>query len=1180
MSEQKWTNEQLNAIDIIEKNLLVSAGAGSGKTAVLVERIIKRISNKENPIDIDRLLVMTFTNAAAYEMKERIRNSLYLKIKENPDNQNLSRQLLLLNRAVINTIHSFCKEVIRSNYNLVDIDPAFEICDETKSEQYKKMAMEKVLIEFYEKKDKEFINLINMYGLGNDDKKIVQLVFNIHKYIMSTPNPKKWLDEKLNYYIIEDEDFFNSMWGNEIRSYITLEIEGVYAQLNKALSIIDENEVYSGYYETLLLDLELIKVLESNASNETWNQFKDTIDTIVFSRLKRNKKEADKTINELIKDIRNKIKKEIADIKAIFINDSNEQKYIIGKIGPVLNQLNKVVLEFKSSYEQIKKKNGVLDFNDLEHYCLYCLKNGASPYYKEKFIEILVDEYQDSNLVQEEIINLIKQENNLFLVGDVKQSIYKFRNANPQLFIDKYKQYKSEKKENNDIKIELNKNFRSRKEIIDFINFIFNKIMSEQVGDIEYNKGQLLNYGASYSIEDVPCEILIAHGNENIFDINDSKITYEAAMIAAKINNIINSEMEIFDKTNNTYRKVQYSDIVILLRSIKGITNEFVTTFKKYDIPIYGDETNNFFENDDISRVISFLEVMDNPYQDIPFLSIMTSSLFNFTNEELAVIKANSNKYYFYEKVVEYKNEDIIKNKIDKMLNMIKEYRDLSSIISIDTLIWKLITDTGYYYYHINSKYLNVKQKNLRRLFEIAGQFIKYNNSNIFLFLQYIKQHKEGTSDLVGAKNYSENDNIVKIMSIHKSKGLEFPIVFVSNCTKQFNNKDSKDAIILHRELGFGPEFVDIDKNFKFSTVQKQIISKKIKIENISEEMRILYVALTRAREKLYITGYVKEIEKACLKWSFLGIGNSKKLSASNILHANSYIDWIMSVLSTSTMGKSITEYAGLIRDSYLASTAKFEISFIETIDIDIIDNDDKAIKRNIIISDISYDDIKRKFEWKYMHTNEVNLYRKISVTELKKYKEREKAEEVNDIFENELIEKPEFMYGNKGVNAAKRGTMVHNLMAYLEFDKIDNDDYIKEAMKDMNLEDSLLEAIKQFFKSEIGKRLLKSKEVYREKSFMLPISTISIYPELKDKISSEHKTLVQGVIDCMFIEDNQVIIIDYKTDYVLENKEYIKAKQYQIQLDTYKTAVENILNKKVKEKIIYFFHNGKTVNI
>ena len=1180
MSKPKWTNEQLKAIEIINKNLLVSAGAGSGKTAVLVERIINRISNEADKVDIDRLLVMTFTKAAAYEMKERIRNSLNEKTRNEPDNQNLMRQLLLINRAIITTIHSFCSEVIRSNYNLLDIDPVYSICDETKSNQYKQIAIDKTLLEFYENKNDIFYKLVNMYGVGNDDSKLIDLVYSIHRYIMSTPEPAKWLENKLDYYKIDNNNFFDNIWGIQVKEYVILELNGYLSQMKKALNIIKEDEVYNGYYNTLIDDFKMIEKLNLEITNDTWDTFRNKILNFSFSRLGRNKKEAEKIINELIKDIRKKVKKGINDIQDLFINDTKEQYYILNEIKPVLEELGNVVIKFKENYDLIKKKNGVLDFNDLEHYCLYCLQNGASIMYKERFIEILVDEYQDSNLVQEEILNLIKKNNNLFLVGDIKQSIYKFRNANPELFNEKYNKYSKNDKHENNIVIELNENFRSRKEVVSFVNHIFRKIMSKDVGDMDYNKAAYLNFGAKYYDDKVaPCELLISHGEDKIISQNDNKLILEIAMIATKIVNLINANEKIFDKTIGKTRNLRYSDIVILLRSVKGITNEYINVFKKYNIPVYADETNTFFDNDDISRVISFLDIVDNPYQDIPLLSIMKSSIFEFTKEELVVITTSMKAQYIYEKVICYNKDDVIKEKINKMLEIIDRYQYLSSIINIDTLIWKFITETNYYYIHTNSKLLERKQKNLRRLFEIAGQFLKTSNSSLFSFLQYVKTHKEGESDLVGAKSFGENDNVVKIMSIHKSKGLEFPVVFLSNCAKIFNNRESRNTIILHRELGYGPEFIDFNNNFKFSTTSKKIISKKIKNENISEEMRILYVALTRAREKLYITGYVKDIEKACLKWSFLGYDNNVKMTASNILHANCYLDWIMATLASHKYGKIINDYSGIQRDSYIHSDTSFNISFIDTLTTKEQFEKKDSIEEKIIIPSITYENLKNKFDWVYKYKNEINLYRKISVTELKKYKEIEKDENLLDIFDLDLIEKPEFIKGSK-TNAAKLGTMVHNLMAYLEFDKINDINYIKKSMEGMDLDSSLVNSITKFFNSEIGSRLLKSNEVYREKSFMLPIDTINIFPELKDKIDSSHKTLVQGVIDCMFVENDEVIIIDYKTDYIIQGQQVEKAKKYQIQLDTYEKAVVSILNKKVKEKVIYFFNIDEAINI
>jgi len=1182
MSDAIWTEEQLNAINIINKNMLISAGAGSGKTSVLVERIINRISNEEQPVDIDKLLVMTFTNAAAYEMKERIRNALYKKINENPEDENLSRQMLLINRATITTIHSFCTEVIRNNYHLIDIDPAFEICDTTQSEQLKNNAIEEVLLDFYNKKDNLFYKLINTFGRGNDDKNIIELVITIHNYIMSIPEPKKWLEEKLTYYSIEKNNFYDCIWGSEIKKYVNRVIKECMAQLQNAIDLIIEDDAYLPYYNTLVSDMEYLKVVSEKISINDWDEFRDIIHSFYFEKLGRKTKMSEQAINDLIKSIRDKIKKDIGNLKNIYNNSSKQQKKIFDEIKPLLHMLSDIVISYKDKYDALKRNKSLLDFNDLEHLCLYCLQNGANEIYINKFTEILVDEYQDSNLVQEAILNLIKKENNLFFVGDIKQSIYRFRNAIPQLFIDKYNGYSNDIYKENNIKIDLNANFRSRNEILKFVNFIFERTMSKTVGDIEYTSEQYLNFGANYYNNDkYDCEVLISYGDNKIFNEYDNNKTMEASVVANEIKELINSDKKILDKNTGELRNIKYSDIVILLRATVKMADEFTKVFKRYNIPVYADEELSFFEKDDIAKILSFLAILDNPYQDIPLLAIMKSNIFNFSDEELVIIISNSKKQYIYEKLIDYKENDLIYEKLSNMIKSLNQYRNDAVILPINSLIWKIITETGYYYYAENSVQLKRKQQNLRRLFEIAGQFEKSHNSNVFSFLQYVKEHKEGSSDLVGSKNFGENDNVVKIMTIHKSKGLEFPIVFISNCGKRFNKKELNQSLVLHRQLGFGTEYIDYINGFKFNTSAKQIIKKKIENENLSEELRILYVAMTRAREKLYITANVSDIQKSCLKWSFLGRENEQKMSFGNILNGNSYLDWIMSALVSHKNGKIIGEYSNITRNSYVDFESDFSISFItgNMIKEQYIKTNEESDSKKAVYN-IDFSEINKRFNWKYKYQNEVNLYRKISVTELKKLKEIELSDNLNDIFEKQLIEKPEFIDKKSLIDSAKRGTRIHNLFAYLDFNKVYDKDYIKECMSDMQLdkEDEIL--IRRFFEDDIGRRLLNSKEIYRELSFMLPIKTNELFIDPNLKVSDEHKTLVQGVIDCMFIEDGQVVIIDYKTDYVKKGEENKKVIEYKVQLDTYAKAVEALLNKPVKEKIIYLLHIGKAVSI
>ncbi|MBN2851685.1 MAG: helicase-exonuclease AddAB subunit AddA [Clostridia bacterium] len=1181
MSQEKLTTEQINAMTIRGKNLLVSAGAGSGKTFVLVNRIINQISDENVRMDIDKLLVMTFTNAAAYEMKERIRSALYRKINENPGDSHLARQLLLINRAMITTIHSFCSDIIRSNYHLVDIDPSFSICDETRSNQLKAEALKETLLDYYENDSQIFRDLLNAYGSGNDDRELSSLVLKLHKFLMSTPDPLLWLEEKLSLYHLEEDDFFLSSWGKEIREYTGMVLDGICSSLKNALELISDSDDYKGYEDALISDFNGLDAMKEKIRQCTYDEFIDDVNAFSFIRLGRNSKQADKDICDLIKEIRNSIKGEYSRIKSFYINDSSDQKAIFNHLNPLLSELSSVVVSFKNKYDELKRSQSLLDFNDLEHMSLQCLKNGAAYEYRNRFNEILVDEYQDSNLVQEEIINLIKKSNNLFLVGDVKQSIYKFRNANPDLFMNKYHRYSPDEDDAKDHKIELNRNFRSRNEILSFVNFVFERTMSKGAGDLDYGQGQYLNYGASYKEDEkIACEILIASGDEKIFNEHDSKYTLEAAMIASKIQDLMQSSMKVLDKNSKQLRPIRYSDIVILLRTIKTVSAEFVSTFRKYDIPVFADQELSFFENDEVSRVINVLSILDNPYQDIPLLSIMMSHFYHFTDKEMVVLTSKNKSDSIYEAILAYAEPDAIKEKIDHMLKSLDHFMYLSTMISIDKLIWLIITETGYFYEADHGSSLLSKQNNLRRLFEIAGQYEKNNENSLFSFLNYVSEHVEGTSDLAGASTFGENDDVIRIISIHKSKGLEYPVVFVSNCSKQFNNQDSRESVLFHRDLGFGPEYVSTDESYRFSPVTKRIIAQKIKNENISEELRILYVALTRAREKLYITGQSKDIEKSCSKWSFLGRGVNK-ISSSSILNCQCYLDWIMAALSSHEKGNVINENAGMTREHLTKEPLDFTIHFQNADEIisSFSTTDALEFKKGLSCL-INQQEVEKRFNWRYPFENEINLYRKISVTEMKKLKERSLDSESGELINDTLIEKPDFMEGYSTIDRALRGTMVHNLMAYIDFKKVFEQGYLEKCIDGMGLEEDVIPLIQSLFKDEIGQRMMKAEILYREKSFMLPMKTVDIYGELKGLISEDHQTMIQGVIDCMFIEDDQVVIIDYKTDYVKPGQEQEKADVYQVQLDLYAKAVEEILQKKVKQKVIFLLHTGKALYV
>lgn len=1181
MSNDKWTNSQLLAINTVNKNLLVSAGAGAGKTSVLVERIINLISKVEYEIDIDQLVVMTFTKAAAYEMKERIRHALYEKIKEQPENQYLNRQLLLLNRSTITTIHSFCSEIVKEYYHVMDVDPSFSIVSDTRKTKLVQDSLDEVFMEEYENNNEQFLALANKYGSGNDDNKLRELIVKIHNYIMSSPNPMEQLDDYLKYYIVDCNDFFDHQFGKEIIEITKESLQNAIEQTKTALSIMDE-ELYIGYIKAISSDLvmlcELLKLIDS----ETYDSMINKFSKLKFEKLGRNSKEADKSISEVVKKIRVVVKSNIGKLIDLYQNNSLEQQQIFKELYPIMEQLVKSVKDFYNTYQLKKKKEGLLDYNDLEHFSLQCLKSGADKAYQLKFKGILVDEYQDSNLVQEAIINHIKNDNNLFLVGDVKQSIYRFRNANPQLFIDKYNSYEKISKDKINGAIELNSNFRSRKEILDMINYVFSKIMSKDTCDLQYTEEQYLTFGANYYEEKKgKVNVLVSHGKGNIIGLYDKKETIEAFMIANKINEIINNNETIYDKRTGEIRLIRYSDIVILLRATNNKVNELIDVCKNMGIPIFSDNKLSFFEDEAVARVINFLAILDNPYQDIPLLSIMRSDFFSFTDHELVVLTTENKCSSIYESVQSYKVNDCLKEKIDIFLDKITYYRNLSSNLPLEQLIWRIVTETGFYYIADNQVLLTKKQVTIRRLFEIAGQFEKIDGKQVFAFLQYVKEHKEKESDLAGAKTIGESDNVVRIMTIHKSKGLEFPVVFVSHCGKGFNKTDIKNQIILHRKLGFGAEYVNYEESYRFPTVLKKIIASNIDKDNLAEEMRVLYVAMTRAREKLYVTGHVDKLENSSLKWLSLGTGDNLHLQSGNILNCNSYLDWIMTSLTKSNVGSQIAFEAGMPLISSQNNKVPIDLQFFDVKDIKEQITPRKVIKNEDIDTTIlANEELIARFSYEYPYTKEAYLARKISVTEMKKMSQHSYEDDSLNIYYNPLIEKPTFLQENQTIDRAARGTIVHNILGSIDYTKVFNDDYLNECVKDLLVDDLVIPSIKRFFKDDIGQRLLKAKTVYREKSFMLSMKTTDIYPKDEKDIPKDHKTLVQGVIDLMFVEDDKIVLVDYKTDYVEDGSEEKKAKEYQVQLDTYAYAIEKLMGIKVKEKIIYLLHNGTTINL
>ncbi len=1263
MSKANWTKEQLDAIQARNCNLLVAAAAGAGKTAVLVERIIKKITEGNKPVDIDKLLIVTFTNAAAAEMRERIGEAISKELEKQPDSQLLQKQLLLLNRASITTIHSFCMEVIRSNFHCLDIDPAFRIADETEALLMKLDAVEEVFEAKYEEEniDKDFIRLMECYGGSKDDSILQDIVLSIYEFVQSDPWPNKWLENAYSAFILDNNsNFINTKWAETLIKSMAIELRGMRDMLVYAIELSQRTEGLEAYCETLKNDLvsldDIISCCSDSAGN--WDIVTGAFADISFDRLKPCKKDVDKEKQEAVKAIRNEIKDKLKKYKAELLYAGNEEVIQeMRSMYPVFKALCTLVAEFSELYSSKKKEKGIIDFNDLEHFCLkllftedgegHSIPSNIALQLRERYEEIYIDEYQDSNEVQELMLTTIsRNENgqpNLFMVGDIKQSIYRFRQAKPQIFNNKKDSY-SEKHGEANRKILLNKNFRSRKEVLNAVNYIFKMTMSKSIGEVEYNQSEELNTGSQYEDfienglaggavelhiadleEDEKEELPISDDLENTENEEEpaedeeelTAVQTEARLVASRIKSLLSEQekpFKVYDKSEGRYRRVEYRDIVILLRTTKNWAEVFSDELSLAGIPSFADIGSGYFNTVEISTIMSLLQIIDNPIQDIPLLAVLKSPIAVFSPEELIDIRLWDRSVPFYEAMRKLAaNDSDLAIKVQKFLARLEAWREKAEYMATDELIWQLYNDTGYYSFAGAMAGGVQRQANLRVLFDRARQYEETSFKGLFNFINFINKLKSSSGDIGSAKLAGENDNIVKLMSIHKSKGLEFPVVFVCGMGKGFNLMDMNKSILLHQELGFGPDYIDHERRISYPTIVKHAIKHKIKLESLSEEMRILYVALTRAKEKLIITGTVKSLNKAVKKWCGIRI-DADSVPQYQILKGKCFFDWICPALIRHKDGiiiRQIKEASECEADH--TPNQRYELKDDESVwDIRLWSKqelikagDELAAESEEFMEEFAALDFQehsdkdslnqlqeliiKRLEWKYPYIKAGQFPVKLTVTELKRLFAVSAEDDYNPMYIPALIKKPRFLESSSNMSAAEKGTILHYVLQHLDLSRVESRQEIQNQVSHMVAAEMLtdeqtkvlnINKILKFFDSPLGKRLLKAQRIYREIPFNIELSASEVFKELSIEAYEEQKVLLQGVIDCCFIENDMIILLDYKTDYVPDGKTDELREKYSIQLEYYKKALEQITNMKVSERYIYLFWNDEILSI
>ena len=1254
-----WTDAQQKVIDTRNKNLLVSAAAGSGKTAVLVERIISMISEGESPLDIDHLLVVTFTNAAAAQMRDRIGKALDKKLTKEPGNTHLQKQSSLLQSAHITTIHSFCLNVIRNYFHHIDLDPSFKMAEESEITLMKSDIISDVLENWYEEGREDFHRLIESYSFSKSDQPIEDLVLSLYNFAMSNPWPRAWLDTIGKHFKLETiDDMSKAPWMKELLNHVSVVILDLKEKIDLAIDICNEADGPAAYLPALISDREMLSGLMNIDSYEGYGA---VLSDISYTRLSsKRQNDVPESKKNRVKGLREEMKKGIKDLTSSFffqpVEDMLNDMQAVGTVMEVLSELTK---DFMEAFAAKKEEKNLIDFNDLEHFALGILieesegeivPTKAAKELSEQFDEILIDEYQDSNLVQETILRAISREHiggsNRFMVGDVKQSIYKFRLAMPELFLEKYKSYGTYDKDedgriNLSQRIDLDKNFRSRKTILDFVNIVFEQIMTEPIGGILYDDAASLKYGELFEelmpkkgeeldfevkervakdvelilvTEEELSEETADSTQDNEYGLSDdeeeiqySKKELEARAIAKRIKELIDPEkgLLLFDKDedgNYIHRPAMLKDIVILLRTMTGWSDVFVNTLMQEGIPAYADTGTGYFQTLEIMTILNMLRIIDNPRQDIPFAGVLYSKIGGLSTDELAQIRLMDQKETMYKACLIYEEQgtnEELKGKLKAFLDMLHRLRDMIKYTPIHELIQKILDMTGYSYYVMAMPGGDRRKANIDMLISLAVSFEKGSYSSLFHFIRYVEKLQKYDVDYGEAVISGEQDNTVRIMSIHKSKGLEFPLVFVGGLSKQFNMQDQRSKILFDVDYGLGPDYIDIDKRTKVQTLLKKVIQKKTQIDNLGEELRVLYVAMTRAKEKLIMTGYLKSVED---------IEQAKTFSFYELMSVKNYLDLVLPA-----MNNSFTDYMkiSLLRKSDIILEEIVKQRFLEE-DYKEIESEIRAGNRDENLEK----EIEKRLYYSYPYDDEAKLRVKLSVSELKKlgqfvddedsellygdYHVDAKADMTSRDMPGQDLTSDDESYINvdqyipnfiKGpeleITGTDRGTLYHKVLELLKLSRVSNYDDLLGELEAMVRAGQLTSDdigrlntrnIYKFTQSDVAKRIISAEAagmLYKEKQFVIGLKASEVYP---DKEDSHELILVQGIVDVFFEEDGELVVLDYKSDIVKEESQLIS--RYKVQLVYYKKALEQILGKRVKEMIIYSLYLGKEIKV
>ena len=1274
----KWTKEQEQVIKLRNRNILVSAAAGSGKTAVLVQRILEKVMDPDHPVDIDRLLIMTFTRAAAGEMRERIANALENALYENPDNEHLQRQTTLIHTAQITTIDGFCAYVIRNYFHLIGLDPGYRTGEEGELKLLKEDVMKELLENYYAKDSGKFKYFIECYASGKTDDGIKELIYSLYNAAMSNPYPDSWLEKCIDCYRNTDLESI------KVSEWMKLLWKNVAEDLDQAKTLIEEARelcfVPGGPYlydDALGSDLLLICDAKEKAEAGDFDGVGALLGSPSFARLstKKPKEPVDDTLKEQVKTIRESAKGILKEIGTRYFTVKEEElPLLLSSCLEPVEMLVELTREFIRLYGEKKREKNILDFTDMEHFALEILverevsdthnesgisqrgknafageetgcqmgensleKKEKAPEGQEsvyhmsaaarelslKYDEVMVDEYQDSNLVQEMITNCVSGwadgRKNIFMVGDVKQSIYRFRLARPELFMEKYKQYSLT--DSDEQRIDLHKNFRSRSRVLDSANFIFRQIMGEDLGGIAYDEAAALYPGAEFPDgnreEFLPTEVLLVEKDseelEDLMEGQDAR-ELEALAISHRIKEIVGKEL-VLDKETKEYRPVRYGDIVILLRSASGWSETFTEVLGAHGIPVYAASKTGYFSALEVVTVLNYLQVCDNPLQDIPLTGVLRSPLVGCTSQELAVLREEHPDGMIYESVLEfleeYENREdnwdaVLYEKLHGFIRLLTEMRDLAVYTPVHELILEVLRRTGYGNYAKALPNGAQRSANLAMLVEKAMDYEKTSYRGLFNFVRYIEHLQKYEVDYGEVNLSGAGDGSVEIMTIHKSKGLEFPIVILAGMGKQFNFQDLNARLLIHPDFGLGADAILPDRRMIVSTLNKQVIRRRLLEESLGEEIRVLYVALTRAKEKLIMTGTIANLEKELLYLSRFRDNEQELLPAETRLNGKTYWDYVLPALARHRCMDGLYEEFGLLpshENPLYDDPSEFEVKRITAqmlAQTEVADQATGQMEEDLFdqwdcekVTDPGIrEELERRFGFVYPYEYRKDIPVKVSVSDLKKksYHEDTDIEEAV-YFEPDIVPLiPRFMEekreSEEEFTGSARGTAYHRVMECLEYNKTDSAKQLREQVTALVENKKLSEAeadcvrisdVQIFVESELGQRMkgaALSGNLFREQPFVISRSAA----EIDESWDPQERVLVQGIIDAYFLEEDEIVLVDYKTDRVRRGEEQKLIDLYHTQLEDYAQALQRMTGRKVKEKYIYSFTLKKAI--